>query len=376
MPRELQQRMLNAVYQIEASRAIPGNSAAKIDFADGGIGLRPTGPSTLVMGVQDLGQRVEGGAPIAKAFAARQEAWRANLQGDAAKPFIGAVGSRDPGIAGLQGRLFGDGEGGQKHPMEGRRFLEERDIANDKGRKPSADQELQRVVRNRKAAEGEFEMMARMNAQEAGLPAPRFTERQATPRPQGWQRMPGPLLGEQQLLPRPQRPYRERGKVQSPPMQGPAFTPKMKNNSGGDIVNPWSGGTFDNSEFNRVSVNEDVSQSQPTAPRETREARIVSDAKFPQRSDNKKNVAPTSYFDSAPATSGFAPRDLPEPKSFPEQLEDTRNFWNKVKDYATNDQYQRRRRIGYGIGGGLLGIAGLNEMISGERRERNPQEQY
>ena len=72
----------------------------------------------------------------------------------------------------------------------------------------------------------------------------------------------------------------------------------------------------------------------------------------------------------------MAPRDLPELKSFPEQMEDAKGFWNKVKDYATNDQYQRRRRIGYGIGGGLLGIAGLNEMISGERRERNPQEQY
>ena len=96
-----------------------------------------------------------------------------------------------------------------------------------------------------------------------------------------------------------------------------------------------------------------------------------------QRSGSrKKNVTPASYFDSAPASSGFAPRDLPEPKSFPEQIEDTKNYWNKVKDYAKNDKYQRGRRIGYGIGGGLLGIAGLNELISGERRERNPQEQY
>lgn len=96
-----------------------------------------------------------------------------------------------------------------------------------------------------------------------------------------------------------------------------------------------------------------------------------------QRSTNReKNVTPTSYFDSATATAGLAPRDIPEPKSFPEQMEDAKGFWNKVKDYATNDKYQRRRRIGYGVGGGLLGIAGLNEMISGERRERNPQEQY
>ena len=95
-----------------------------------------------------------------------------------------------------------------------------------------------------------------------------------------------------------------------------------------------------------------------------------------QTANRKKNVIPASYFDVPAATSGLAPRDIPEPKSFPEQMEDTKGFFNKIKDFATNEKYQRRRRIGYGVGGGLAGIAGLNEMINSERRERNPQEQY
>ena len=48
---------------------------------------------------------------------------------------------------------------------------------------------------------------------------------------------------------------------------------------------------------------------------------------------------------------------------------------NKIKGYATSPRYTRGRRVGYGAGAGLAGIAGLDAMIGGES-ERRQEEQY
>ena len=48
---------------------------------------------------------------------------------------------------------------------------------------------------------------------------------------------------------------------------------------------------------------------------------------------------------------------------------------NKIKGFATSPRYQRGRRVGYGVGAGLAGIAGLDALIGGES-ERRQEEQY
>ena len=45
-------------------------------------------------------------------------------------------------------------------------------------------------------------------------------------------------------------------------------------------------------------------------------------------------------------------------------------FGNKMKGYATSPRFQRGRRIGYGIGGGLAGLSILDSMINDERDQR------
>ena len=45
-------------------------------------------------------------------------------------------------------------------------------------------------------------------------------------------------------------------------------------------------------------------------------------------------------------------------------------FGNKMKGYATSPRFQRGRRIGYGIGGGLAGLSILDSMINDEREQR------
>jgi hypothetical protein len=48
---------------------------------------------------------------------------------------------------------------------------------------------------------------------------------------------------------------------------------------------------------------------------------------------------------------------------------------NKMKGYATSPRFQRGRRISYGAGGAVAGLAGLDALIGGERDNRE-QEQY
>jgi hypothetical protein len=48
---------------------------------------------------------------------------------------------------------------------------------------------------------------------------------------------------------------------------------------------------------------------------------------------------------------------------------------NKIKGFGTSPRYQRGRRVGYGAGAGLAGIAGLDAIIGGES-ERRQEEQY
>ena len=43
---------------------------------------------------------------------------------------------------------------------------------------------------------------------------------------------------------------------------------------------------------------------------------------------------------------------------------------NKIKGYATSPRFQRGRRISYGAGGVVAGLAGLDAMIGGERERR------
>lgn len=48
---------------------------------------------------------------------------------------------------------------------------------------------------------------------------------------------------------------------------------------------------------------------------------------------------------------------------------------SRAKEFATSPQYQRGRRIGYGVAGGAAALGGLASLISGEREERD-QEAY
>ena len=57
-------------------------------------------------------------------------------------------------------------------------------------------------------------------------------------------------------------------------------------------------------------------------------------------------------------------------------FEERRDFAvNKIKGYATSPRHQRGRRVGYGVGGAVAGIAGLDALIGGERDNRD-QEVY
>jgi hypothetical protein len=47
-----------------------------------------------------------------------------------------------------------------------------------------------------------------------------------------------------------------------------------------------------------------------------------------------------------------------------------RRTYSAGKKFATSPQHRRGRRIGYGVGGGLAGIAGLDALIGGERNRR------
>ena len=43
---------------------------------------------------------------------------------------------------------------------------------------------------------------------------------------------------------------------------------------------------------------------------------------------------------------------------------------NKMKGYATSPRFQGRRRVAYGVGAGVAGLAGLDALIGGERESR------
>ena len=49
---------------------------------------------------------------------------------------------------------------------------------------------------------------------------------------------------------------------------------------------------------------------------------------------------------------------------------------NKIKGYATSPRFTRGRRIGYGVGGGVAGLAGLDALIGGESDRREQEAQY